>query len=77
MSPPEPEEQDLKAAKLQAWCLILFFWGLVWLNYPWLQLFNSSTLILGLPLLVCYQFSLWLLLIVILYLLMRRLRRYF
>lgn len=77
MSPPEREDRSLEVARLQAWCLICFLWGTLWLNYPFLEIFNSAIPILGLPLLVIYCFGLWVLLILILYFLMRCLRRYF
>jgi hypothetical protein len=41
------------------------------LNYPWLQIFNRDTLVLGIPLLVLYLFGVWILAIAGLYALSR------
>ena len=76
MSPPEKGTPELKATRARAWCLILFGWGLLSLNYPWLEIFNRPGSFLGIPLLVFYLFGVWFLLILALYFLMRRLRRY-
>lgn len=76
MSPPERGEPELKAVRAQAWCLILFGWGLLGLNYPWLAIVNRPGVVLGVPVLVFYLFGAWALLILALSLLMRRLRRH-
>ena len=41
----------------------VFLLGSVLLNYPILSLFNLETLLFGIPLLYCYMFSVWAVLI--------------
>ncbi len=76
MSLRERGEPELKAARARAWCLIFFGWGLLGLNYPWLAIVNRPGVVLGVPVLVFYLFGVWTVLILALYLLMRRLRRH-
>lgn len=41
-----------------AWVLF-FFLGIIMLNYPFLEIFNKTTTILGIPLLIAYFFIGW------------------
>ena len=50
-----------------AW-VIWFVLGVVMLNYPFMHIFNKSTLILGIPLLVLYFFIGWPVSIFVIYL---------
>jgi hypothetical protein len=50
----------------QAW-VIFFFLGVVMLNYPFLHIFNKSTLIFGVPLFVIYLMVGWPLSILVVY----------
>ena len=50
----------------EAW-VIFFFLGVVMLNYPFLHIFNKSTPIFGIPLLVLYLMIGWPLSIVVVY----------
>lgn len=43
--------------------IAVFLLGCLLFNYPLLDLFNSDTVVLGIPLLYAYVFSAWLLLI--------------
>jgi hypothetical protein len=51
--------------------ILLFFL----FSYPFLEIFNHDVLIAGIPLMPLYLFIVWLLAIIILYFLGRRLRR--
>lgn len=53
------ERHGLKAHRLVALCLL----GALLFNYPLLQLFARDSMVLGLPLLYCYVFCAWALLI--------------
>lgn len=50
----------------EAW-VILFFLGVVMLNYPFLHIFNKDILIFGVPLLIVYLMVGWPLSIVVVY----------
>lgn len=56
----------------EAWVLF-FFLGAVMLNYPFLQVVNKTSTILGIPLLVLYFLLGWPASIVVIYLFSRRL----
>lgn len=56
----------------EAWVLF-FFLGVVMLNYPFLQIVNKTSAILGIPLLVLYFLLGWPASIVVIYLFSRRL----
>lgn len=45
--------------KLRQWWWIAFALGLLMINYPFLQIFNSAALVLGFPLLFLYLFAGW------------------
>ncbi len=45
--------------KLRQWWWIAFALGLLMINYPFLQIFNTSAFVLGLPLLFLYFFVGW------------------
>ncbi|HKJ05347.1 MAG TPA: hypothetical protein VJ974_07120 [Geopsychrobacteraceae bacterium] len=51
----------------EAWVLCLIL-GIIMLNFPFIQIFNSSEQILGIPILVLYFFIGWPLSIVVIYL---------
>ncbi|AEB08172.1 hypothetical protein [Desulfobacca acetoxidans] len=68
---PEDELKTRTAARAKAWCIICFGVGLLLTNYPLLQIFNQPQFVGGIPLLVVYLLSIWLLGVVVLYLLMR------
>lgn len=56
----------------EAWVLF-FFLGAVMLNYPFLQIVNKTTTVLGIPLLVLYFLLGWPASIAVIYLFSRRL----
>lgn len=56
----------------EAWVLF-FFLGAVMLNYPFLQIFNKTATVLGIPLLVLYFLLGWPASIAVIYLFSRRL----
>ncbi len=45
--------------KLRQWWWIAFALGLLMINYPFLQIFNTSSFVFGLPLLFLYFFVGW------------------
>ncbi|PLX89864.1 MAG: hypothetical protein C0619_10385 [Desulfuromonas sp.] len=51
----------------EAWVLCLIL-GTIMLNFPFIQIFNSSQLFLGIPILVLYFFVGWPLSILVIYL---------
>lgn len=51
----------------EAWVLCLIL-GIIMLNFPFIQIFNSSKLFLGIPILVLYFFVGWPLSILVVYL---------
>lgn len=51
----------------EAWILCLIL-GIIMLNFPFIQIFNSGELILGIPILVLYFFVGWPLSILVIYL---------
>lgn len=51
----------------EAWVLCLIL-GIIMLNFPFIQIFNSSKLFLGIPVLVLYFFVGWPLSILVVYL---------
>lgn len=51
----------------EAWVLCLIL-GIIMINFPFIQIFNSSQLIFGIPLLVLYFFVGWPLSILVIYL---------
>ncbi len=75
MLPPEEATKARQAARLRAWCFICFSVGLLLTNYPLIQIFNSPTLVGGLPLMVAYLLGIWLLAIAVLFLLARALAK--
>ena len=58
-APAHPQSRSLKGQRLAA----LFLLGVLLFNYPLLQLFARDGLVLGIPLLYCYVFCAWALLI--------------
>lgn len=58
----------------EAWVLF-FFLGAVMLNYPFLQIFNKTATVLGIPLLVLYFLLGWPASIAVIYLFSRRLNQ--
>lgn len=56
----------------ESW-LLFFFLGAVMLNYPFLQIFNKTATVLGIPLLVFYFLLGWPASILVIYLFSRRL----
>jgi hypothetical protein len=75
MLPTEEATKARQAARLRAWCLICFSVGLLLTNYPLIQIFNTPTLVAGLPLMVAYLLGIWLLAIAVLFILARALAR--
>jgi hypothetical protein len=55
-----------------AWVLF-FFLGIIMLNYPFLEIFNKTVSIMGIPLLVAYFFVGWPLSILVIFLFSRSL----
>ncbi len=51
--------------------IVVFFLGVLLLTYPIISLFDHPRLIFGIPLLFLYLFSVWLCLILLIYLIMR------
>lgn len=51
----------------EAWILCLIL-GIIMLNFPFIQIFNSGKFILGIPVLILYFFVGWPLSIVVIYL---------
>ncbi|MDT8419585.1 MAG: hypothetical protein RQ754_04080 [Desulfuromonadales bacterium] len=51
----------------EAWVLCLIL-GIIMLNFPFIQIFNSSQLFLGIPILILYFFVGWPLSILVIYL---------
>lgn len=58
-SRPTPAPHGLRGQRLVA----LFLLGVLLFNYPLLQLFSRDGLVLGIPLLYCYIFCTWAVLI--------------
>jgi len=56
----------------EAWILCLIL-GIIMLNFPFIQIFNSDELILGIPILVLYFFIGWPVSIIVIYLFTRQL----
>jgi hypothetical protein len=56
---PSPASRELKGPRLVA----LFLLGVLMFNYPLLQLFARDGMLLGIPLLYCYVFCAWAVLI--------------
>lgn len=56
----------------EAWILCLIL-GIIMLNFPFIQIFNSGKFILGIPILVLYFFVGWPLSILVVYLFTRQL----
>ena len=59
MKPQPADQHSLKGQRLAA----LFLLGTLLFNYPLLQLFARGDLVLGVPLIYCYVFSAWAVLI--------------
>lgn len=73
MLPPEETTKAHRTARLRAWCLICFSLGLLLTNYPLIQIFNSTVLVAGIPLMVAYLLGIWLGVILVLFVLARAL----
>lgn len=71
MAPLELTAQFQTAARVKAWCLICFALGVLFVNYPILQIFNQPLTFIGLPLMVAYLLGIWLVGIAVLFLLTR------
>lgn len=71
MLPPEEATKARQSARLRAWCLICFSLGLLFTNYPLLQIFNTTVTIGGMPLMVAYLLGIWVAAIVVLFALAR------
>ena len=59
MNPAQPSLNDQRGQRLAA----LFLLGVLLFNYPLLQLFARDGLVFGVPLLYCYVFCAWAVLI--------------
>jgi hypothetical protein len=59
---PAPAHADTRALRGQR-LVALFLLGVMLFNYPLLQLFAGDGMVLGIPLLYCYLFCAWALLI--------------
>jgi hypothetical protein len=59
VSAPESRRTALTGQRLAALCLL----GVLLFNYPLLQLFARDGMVLGIPLLYCYVFCAWAVLI--------------
>lgn len=75
MLPPEEAVKSRTGARVKAWCIICFALGLLFTNYPILQIFNQPSSLGGIPLTVVYLLGIWLLGIVALFILSRALAR--
>jgi len=64
-----------KSKKERLW-IVLGILSFILVNYPFLQIFNRDTLLIGIPMLVFYLFGFWILAIVLLYIYMHVLRRF-
>ncbi len=64
-----------KSKKERLW-IVLGILSFILVNYPFLQIFNRDTLLIGIPMLVFYLFGFWILAIVFLYIYMHVLRRF-
>ena len=51
--------KDSKTAKLKESWILCFLLGVVMLNYPFLHIFNKTTVYLGIPTLILYFFIGW------------------
>jgi len=58
----------------EAWVLCLIL-GIIMLNFPFLQIFNTGHSIFGIPILIFYFFLGWPLSIMVIYLFVRRLQQ--
>ena len=71
-----PSEEAIKSrtgARIRAWCIICFALGVLFTNYPILQIFNQPSSLGGIPLTVVYLLGIWLLGIAVLFILSRAL----
>ena len=73
MLPLEETTKSRAAARAKAWCLICFALGVLFTNYPLLQIFNQPQSLGGIPLMVVYLLGIWLLGIVVLFILSKAL----
>ncbi len=73
MLPLEEATKARQSARWRAWCLICFSLGLLLTNYPLLQIFNTTLTIGGMPVMVAYLLGIWVVAIVVLFVLARRL----
>jgi hypothetical protein len=71
MAKTEKRQEQHESPLREAWVLCLIL-GLVMLNFPFIHIFNSSVLLLGIPSLVFYLFSGWLVSILVIYLFTRQ-----
>lgn len=76
MLSPAEATKSRQAARLRAWCFICFSLGVLLTNYPLLQIFNSTTPVAGVPLMVAYLLGIWVVAIVVLFALAQALGRY-
>ena len=69
---PLPAAQPATEKSLRERLLALAIFGVLAFNYPLLSLFDRPALVWGIPLLYLYLFSVWALLLLLLYRVMRR-----
>jgi len=68
MEPKKLKHTFLKRLSLKESWVILFILGLIMMNYPFLDIFNKSTLLFGFPLTYIYLIGGWGISILVIYL---------
>jgi hypothetical protein len=63
----------LRKLRLKESWVIFFILGIIMMNYPFIQIFNKSFFVLGVPLLYLYLYGGWLVSIIVIYLFCRAL----
>jgi len=70
----KPNYQYMKDTLKSQYLWAVFFLGLFLLNYPVLSMYNIPKTILGIPLLFIMVFGFWALLILLIYLVVRKMK---
>ena len=68
MEPEKLKHTFLNRLSMKESWLIFFILGLIMLNYPFLDIFNKSTILFGFPLTYIYIFGGWAVSILVIYL---------
>lgn len=66
--PKRPKKHDGQHLQLREIWVIFFIMGVIFMNYPFIHIFNKGRMVLGLPLLFFYLLSGWAVSIGIIYL---------